>query len=122
MAAEDGDPNNPSGVTAENSFSGSPGFSPGYGPGFSPGFGPGGGLHQRASRIVASHSPGGGGLGLSLASELASGVMAQGPNVSIRSYTNAPIDLDAVLASAHGGIISSPQFPNNNHPPVTIHF
>jgi len=105
-------------VTAENSFSGSPGFSPHFSPGFSPGFGPG--MHHRSSRIVASHSPGGG--GLSLASELASGVVAQGPNVSIRSYTNAPIDLDAVLASAHGGIISSPQFPNNNHPPVTIHF
>ena len=55
-----------------------------------------------------------------VAGDLAMGVLAQGPNVSTRVYNNAPIDLDAVLSSLTGAVISTPQFPNNHHPPVTI--
>jgi hypothetical protein len=71
-----------------------------------------GGSHRRA------HSPSIAGV----AGDLTMGVLAQGPNVSTRVYNNAPIDLDAVLSSLTGAVISTPQFPNNHHPPVTIHF
>jgi hypothetical protein len=94
--AEDGALNDVAGTTAENSASSTTRFR------------------------TASPSVGGGGGGVAI--ELTHGVLAQGPNVSTRSYNNAPIDLDAVLATQTGGVISTPAFPNHHHPPVTIHF
>jgi len=58
----------------------------------------------------------------SMGIELSTLVSSHGPNVSTRPFSNAPVDLDAVLKSATGGIISTPQYPNNHQPPVTIHF